>query len=188
MKQCDNASAGVLIERSPSPGHPRWLMTWRANFPHGVAPVAGHVFDEHKSYEDAAAAEVKEETGLDVTWLHPTGVGGWQPNRCRRKPGKLGTGHQWMVYTASVEGELSPSAREVKKARWLSRPEVQLLANRTVMYARGRICEAEFEDCPGIEPVWVGFLAQLDVIRVPAADMALTSGLAAEGGNGALPG
>lgn len=165
-RQCDNASAGVLIERDG-----RWLFLWRASFPPGVAPVAGHVFDEHRSYEDAARAEVKEEAGLSVESLSDTGTGRWRANRCRRVPGAMGQGHLWKVYTATVSGELAPSQREVKRARWLSRPQVQLLANRTMLRATGAISEEDFREYPGIEPVWVSFLVSLDLISMATSDL-----------------
>jgi ADP-ribose pyrophosphatase YjhB (NUDIX family) len=180
-KTCDNASVGVLIESYGRRGAPRWLFTWRNTFPFSVAPVSGHVFDEHGDYRDAAVAEVKEEVGLTVEELYPTMVGGWQPNRCCREPGPAGTGHAWQVFTATVSGELKPSDREVRQARWLLRDEVQLLANRTMLHAQGRVRAADFTECPGIEPVWVGFLAELDVIRMPVAGVELVRQLMAEG-------
>ena len=184
MKQCDNASVGVLAERTDGNGQPRWLFIWRNTFPFSVAPVSGHVFDEHLSYTDAARAELKEEAGLDVTEVHWTPVGGWRPNRCRREPGPKGTGHQWEIYVAYLGlqvPELKLSEREVKLARWLSAPQVQLLANQTVLYAHGRVSDSEFQDFPGIEPVWVGFLAELDVVRLPVADLLAVEQLAADG-------
>ena len=174
MKTCDNATVGVLIERDG-----RWLMIWRANFPPGVAPVAGHVYDEHASYEDAARAEVAEETGLHVEALSHTGILGWQPNRCRRAPGTLGIGHVWLIYLATVSGQVKPSEREAQTARWLSQPEIQVLAERTVRYARNEVTGEEFALDPGIEPVWVSFLVTLGLVFLPAEDMALVSSLAA---------
>lgn len=176
MVKCDNASVGVIIERDG-----RWLFIWRNTFPFSVAPVSGHVFDEHPGYRDAAVAEVKEEAGLTVEALYPTGVGGWRPNRCRREPGPAGTGHQWEVYTAVVSGELNPSPREVRLARWLSYPQVQLLANRTMLHAQGRISDRGWEESPGIEPVWTGFLAALGMIRLPDGDLRLIEASMAEG-------
>lgn len=184
MKRCDNASVGVIAEHTDGNGQPRWLFIWRNTFPFSVAPVSGHVFDEHSHYADAARAELKEEVGLDVTEVHRTPVGGWRPNRCRREPGPVGTGHQWEVYVAYLGTrvpELVPSEREVKTARWLNRAEVQFLANQTMLYARGRISEESYRGSPGIEPVWVGFLAELDVIRMAAADLELIAELMAEG-------
>lgn len=173
-KKCDNASVGVLIERQG-----RWLLLWRANPPVGIAPVAGHVFDEHKNYRDAAVAEVEEELGLTVEELRPAGVGGWRPNKCRREPGPKGTGHEWEVFTATVSGELRPSPAEASMARWLSHSQVQLLANRTLLHALGRVGDADFGEYPGIEPVWVEFLASLGVIRMSAFDLEMIARLAA---------
>lgn len=163
MSTCDNASVGVLAERTEH-GRTRWLFIWRNQWPLYVAPVAGHVYDEHSCYGDAARAEMREEAGLTVEALHVTGVGGWRPNRCRRNPGPNGAGHMWEVYTAKVSGELAPSGREVRRARWLSQPQVQLLANRTVLLATGRLDAEDYRENPGIEPVWMQFLAQMDLV------------------------
>lgn len=175
-KRCDNASVGVLAEQNG-----RWLFIWRNTFPFGVAPVSGHVFDEHKSYDEAARAEMEEEAGLQVESLYLTPAGGWRPNRCRREPGKLGTGHQWEVYTATVSGSLDISPREVRMARWLSQAQVQLLANRTMLAAQGRVSSGEWQEAPGIEAVWVGFLADLDLIRMSVENLALVADHMAEG-------
>jgi ADP-ribose pyrophosphatase YjhB (NUDIX family) len=175
-KRCDNASVGVLAERKG-----RWLFVWRNTFPFSVAPVSGHVFDEHRCYDEAARAEMREEAGLEVESLYLTPAGGWRPNRCRREPGPAGTGHLWEVYTATVSGELAPSQREVKQARWLGHAQVQLLANRTMLYAQNRVPEDEWRDSPGIEPVWVGFLADLDLVRMPVENLDLVARHAAEG-------
>jgi 8-oxo-dGTP pyrophosphatase MutT (NUDIX family) len=164
--RCDNASVGVLIAREDG----RYLMFDRATFPAGVAPCAGHVFDAHAGYADAARAEVREELGLTVERLEPTTVGGWRPNRCRRQPGPRGPGHDWRIYTAAVSGTLTPS-RETRNARWLDRGDMQRLADRTASYAHGELSGAEFRAAPGIEPVWVGFLDDLGLIRMSAADL-----------------
>lgn len=168
VKKCDNASVGVLAERNG-----RWLFIWRNTFPFSVAPVSGHVFDEHGSYRDAAVAEMREEAGLTVEGLFPTGAGGWRPNRCRREPGPAGTGHLWEVYRATVSGDLAPSPREVRLARWLSAPQMQLLANRTMLRAQGRVSDGSWDESPGIEPVWTGFLATLGMIRMSPGDLSL---------------
>lgn len=175
-KDCDSASVGVLAEQKG-----RWLFIWRGTFPYSVSPVSGHVFDEYESYEEAARARVREEAGLEVTALHLTPAGGWRPDRCSRTPGPLATGHAWEVYTATVSGTLDPSQREARTARWLSQPEVQLLANRTLLHAQGRIDTEDYRDSPGIEPVWVGFLADLDLVRMSLEDLGLVSRHMAEG-------
>lgn len=176
MKTCDSASVGVLAERTGPQGRARWLFIWRSTFPNGVAPVSGHVSGEHEHYADAARAALKEEAGLEVAEVHWTPVGGWRPDRCRHRPGAAGTGHQWEVYVAYLDGpepELKVPEREVRMARWLSAPQVQLLANRTLLYAQGRVAEGDWCNFPGIEPVWTGFLAELDVIRMRERDLEL---------------
>lgn len=176
-RQCDNASVGVMIHD----GDGRWLLFERAAFPVGIAPCAGHVFDEHRDYRDAACAEVEEELGLTVKRLYSAGVGGWRPNRCRREPGPRGTGHMWNVYTAEVSGELRPSPRETRGVHWLDEQDMQRLAGRTASYARGEISHAVFSAAPGIEPVWVTFLVALGMITMHVSDLAVIDQLAAAG-------
>jgi ADP-ribose pyrophosphatase YjhB (NUDIX family) len=173
-KQCDNASVGVMIQQDG-----RWLFFERATFPVGIAPCAGHVFDEHESYQDAAVAEVAEELGLAVKELQLTGVGGWRPNCCRREPGPQGTGHLWNVYTASVSGKLRPSPREARNVRWLEAEDMQHLAGRTAAYARSEMSSTMFAALPGIEPVWVSFLVALGMVSMRYSDLALIEQVAA---------
>jgi 8-oxo-dGTP pyrophosphatase MutT (NUDIX family) len=164
---CDNRSAGVII----ADGSGKYLLFDRATFPPGTAPVAGHV-DDHGTYEDAAIAEVREETGLTVTRLHEV-ASGWRDNKCRRKPGPKGVGHEWRVYTATVTGTLKPSPRETKNARWLTADELQVLADQTARYAYGAHCDL------GIEPVWCHWLAVAGLVSLPAADLAQVARIAA---------
>jgi 8-oxo-dGTP pyrophosphatase MutT (NUDIX family) len=149
VKICDNRSVGVII-RDPAR---RLLVFERATFPVGIAPVAGHV-DDHGSDEDAARAEVREEVGLTVTDLRLIGRV-WRGNRCRRSPGPRGIGHMWALFEADVTGDLDPSERETRNARWITEDEMVGLCHRTADYAAGRVTEAEFAASPGIEPVWV---------------------------------
>jgi ADP-ribose pyrophosphatase YjhB (NUDIX family) len=165
-KVCDNASVGVLITDDAG----RYLMFDRATPPPGCAPPAGHVWDDHRSYDDAARAEVSEEVGLTVETLERLPIGGWRHNRCRRTPGSRGLGHEWQVFRATVTGTLVPSVRETRNVRWLTVGEMQALAERTVSYAYAEMSDAEFARAPGIEPVWVGCLADLDLVSVSDAD------------------
>ncbi|MCX4682167.1 NUDIX hydrolase [Streptomyces sp. NBC_01433] len=160
MKACDNTSVGVVITDRQG----RYLMFDRATFPAGTAPAAGHI-DDHGSAEDAGRAEVEEELGLTVTGLTRV-TGCWRDNPCRRRPGTRGTGHDWTVYRATVTGDLTPSARETKNVRWIAPDALQELADRTVAYAQGRVTDAEFEAVPGIEPVWMQWLATIAAIHV----------------------
>jgi 8-oxo-dGTP pyrophosphatase MutT (NUDIX family) len=181
VKRCDNASVGVVIERDG-----RYLVFTRATFPAGVAPCAGHVFDDHDGYEAAAAAEAREELGLTVTSLDLAVAREWRANRCRRLRGPQGTGHWWQVYRATVSGTLRPSPRETRSARWADPAELQTLAARTARYARGEVTDGEFARNPGIEPVWVRWLCDLGVITASAfagreADLALIEHVAETG-------
>jgi 8-oxo-dGTP pyrophosphatase MutT (NUDIX family) len=172
VRACDNASAGVLIERAG-----RYLMLERARPPAGIAPAAGHVFDEHSSYADAAAAEVREELGLTVVSLEAV-TGGWRANRCRRGAGPRGYGHEWRVFRAAVTGDVSPSADETRGAIWLGAGDVEALAGRTIACARGQLDPAEFAARPGIEPVWVQWLADAGIITASPDDLAAVDVLA----------
>ena len=165
MKTCDNTSVGVLIRD----GYDRWLFFERATPPAGIAPPAGHV-DDHGTYEDAARAEVHEEVGLTVVDLQQV-TGGTRTNRCRRLVGKEGPVHHWRVYRATVTGGLKPSKRETRNARWLTREEIQSLAERTAEHAWGTVSDADFAADPGIEPVWVGWLAEVGLVGMLDADL-----------------
>ena len=177
--RCDNASAGILIRDD----HDRYLMFDRNTLPHGCAPCAGHVFDEHASYPDAARAEVAEEVGLAVEHLTSLPAGGWRDNRCNRRPGRLGVGHEWRIYQAEVSGELNPSPRETRNVRWLTLAEIQALAGRTAAHASGLVSAAEFAADPGIEPVWVRFLTDLHLITMAAGDLEAIERVACHGGH-----
>ncbi|WP_413116257.1 NUDIX hydrolase [Streptomyces sp. CY1] len=157
---CAHTSVGVLI-RSPD----GLLMFERRTPPAGIAPVAGHL-DQHGGPEAAAHAEVTEEVGLTVTHLHLL-LEQWRPNQCRRTPtGPVG--HHWWIFEAQVSGSLCPSAREVRTPRWIHPDQLQQYALRTAAYAEGRLSREKFEQEPGLEPVWVRFLHDLQLLTVPA--------------------
>jgi hypothetical protein len=174
-RTCDNTSVGVIIGDATG----QYLVFDRATFPPGTAPAAGHV-DGHGGFEAAARDEAAGELGLTVTGLCQVS-GGWRDNACRRAPGRLGTGHKWAVYRATAGGELRPSARETRNARWLTAGQLQDLADRTAVHANGFLTDDEFTASPGIEPVWVQWLADAGIIHVPAADLAAIDRLAARG-------
>jgi ADP-ribose pyrophosphatase YjhB (NUDIX family) len=170
--RCDNLSVGVLITDDQG----RYLLFRRARPPVGVAPPAGHV-DDHGSAEDAARAEVAEEVGLTVMSLTRV-AHGWRDNACRRRPGPRGVGHEWTVYRADVTGGLVSDTQEASDARWYTTREIQSLADRTVAYALGEVDEDRFVAAPGLEPVWVEFLAVAAVIDVAPSDLVVVDRLA----------
>lgn len=158
-KHCDHAAVGVLIS-SPA----GLLVFERARPPAGIAPVAGHV-DRHGGPEQAARAEVAEEVGLTVTSLYLLTTA-WRPNRCRR-PTSDRVGHYWSIYRARVSGQIRPSAQEVRAPRWLDSDELQQHALRTAAYAEGQLSEEQFRAKPGLEPVWIRFLHELQLMTLP---------------------
>jgi 8-oxo-dGTP pyrophosphatase MutT (NUDIX family) len=140
------------------------LVFERVRPPAGIAPVAGHV-DQHGGPEQAARAEVAEEVGLVVTSLDLL-LTAWRPNRCRR-PTTGHVGHHWRIYEAQASGPIRPSAPEVRAARWVHPDQLQQFAHRTASYAEGQLGEEEFAAQPGMEPVWVRFLHELQFVTLP---------------------
>jgi 8-oxo-dGTP pyrophosphatase MutT (NUDIX family) len=162
--RCDNRSVGVIAED----GYGNFLLFERAT-PAGIAPAAGHV-DNHGGWEETARAEVAEELGLTVVSLEHV-TGGWRPNACHREPGPRGPGHDWRVYRATVAGDLHPCPREARNVRWLNHRDVRELADRTAGYAAGRLTTADFAARPGIEPVWIQWLADAGIIDAARYDL-----------------
>ncbi|WP_219471270.1 NUDIX domain-containing protein [Nonomuraea rhizosphaerae] len=168
--QCCRTSVGVIIERDGA-----YLMFERAKFPPGIAPVAGHVLDEHGSFEAAAHAEVRQEVGLQIIDLTLVWAD-FAANRCRRQINTDEPGHEWQVYWARTRGELAPSAEETRNLRWVELAELQHLADVTVAYALGHLTDAEFAERPGLEPVWVQWffhLGHIELARDGDQDQAL---------------
>lgn len=152
IERCNNTSVGVLVERSGAV-----LLIERRKYPFGFAPPAGHV-DDGESFPDAASRELAEEVGLTATALTPiTGIRSVRRNRCRR-PG--GDWHQWVVYHASVTGDLATNPSEVVSARWVGPEELEELACRTRAYLAGEVPEEEWGRSPGLEPVWLEMLTE----------------------------
>ncbi|MFJ8752179.1 NUDIX domain-containing protein [Streptomyces sp. NPDC102441] len=156
--ECDHTSVGVLISS------PQGLLVFeRAAPPTGIAPVAGHI-DQHGGSEQAARTETAEEVGLAVTHLHLL-LTQWRPNRCRR-PTTEPVGHRWWIYQVQASGTMRPSDREVRAPRWIQPDQLQQHAHRTAAYAEGRLTEHEFTARSGLEPVWVRFLHDLQLITL----------------------
>ncbi|TYB71290.1 NUDIX hydrolase [Nonomuraea sp. PA05] len=160
MKTCDNTSVGAIILDQ----HGRLLVFDRNTDPPGVAGPAGHI-DDHGTAADAVIAEVAEEVGLTVTTLDLIAEE-WQPNQCRRLPGPAGVGHHWAIYRMQVTGDLAPSARETRNARWAGPAELQSLTQRTLQHAYRLVSNEEFRARPGIEPVWLLWLAAAGLVEV----------------------
>lgn len=178
---CDNTMAGVLITAEDG----RYLMLSHATWPDGIAPPAAHVrdYDRQGSYPGAVRALVAAQLRVSVRSLEQAAAGGWRDDRCCRPPGAHGRGHDWQVYTATVTGTAKPPRRRSHRPQWLGAGELQQLALRTAGYARGQLTDTQFFARPGIQPVWVAFLAGLGIITMPQEDLAAIDSIARTGGS-----
>ena len=153
-KVCDHKSVGILVRKNS-----KVLLIERGKYPWGFALPAGHV-DQDKFFKDAAKRELWEEVGLranDFKFL----IEGQKENPCRRGGGNW---HYWKIYEADVKGNIQRSQKETKQTRWLTRKQIQKLANKTDQYLKGKISESEWQKSPGLEPVWKEWLTELHII------------------------
>ena len=166
-KRCCGTSIGILIT-DPADRLPMGTRGW---WPHGTAPVAGHVRDAHTTVAEALVAEVREETGLAVT-----GSGllweGRLSNLCASLPAVPTPGHYWWVASATAEGTLTPAPGETKGAAWYTRRQVRALADATLAHYRGGGTPAEQPDA-SLEAVWLRLLFEVGRLEVTEDDLAL---------------
>jgi len=151
---CNHTSVGMLVFQEDA-----LLLIERKQFPPGFAPPAGHV-DDGEEYETAAVRELEEEVGLTKESIELLAEGR-KENRCRREGGGW---HYWKIYKIEASGELARSESETKQAGFYSAEELQSLAKRTEEYLEGNISQEEWEQSPGIEPVWYEWLKELRLI------------------------
>ncbi|HSX29003.1 MAG TPA: NUDIX hydrolase [Candidatus Saccharimonadales bacterium] len=160
-KVCDNRSVGVIISNSGG----KIALLKRAKFPIRMAPPAGHN-DDHGSPEQTAIDEVEEEIGLVIepSDLIPTAIAERRMNnKCRREGGDH---HVWWVYEVDqFLGDIDPDPEETQGAAWYSKKQLQRFADRTKAYKAGKIPEAEWEQNPGLEDVWIDFMRELGYIK-----------------------
>lgn len=153
-KVCDHKSVGIIVKREN-----KILFIERKKPPYGFAPPAGHV-DNKGSFENAAKEELKEEVGLTTTDLIPL-IEGRKNNPCRRKNGSW---HYWKIYKAKTKGKVERSESETKQVKWLKLKEIKSLAKKTNQYLKGKIDQEEWEQNPGLEPVWLEWFKELKFI------------------------
>lgn len=154
MIACDHTSVGILIWNRGA-----LLLIQRARPPFGFAPPAGHV-DNDASYEDAARRELKEETGLDAVALTLVAEGR-KSNPCRRPHG---TWHYWKIYKATYNGALRLNIDEATLARWAHKEDLGILAGLTHEFLLGGLSDSEWQQNPGIEPVWYEWFHEMGII------------------------
>lgn len=175
---CDGNSVGVLIFDSLD----RLLMITRAKAPSGIAPVAGHVRDNNPEFThlDAAVVEANEEVGLaiakeDLEEVYERHL----PNRCGATVQAEPAGHQWLVYqTREWSGTIRRAPGEVREFGWYEPAQIQVLAERTIAYAHGKVSESSWQKAPGLEPAWVDILTAIPPVEGdPAKTMVRISDL-----------
>lgn len=162
-KTCDHRSVGVIIRNEDDD----YLLLTRAKPPSGRAPVAGHV-DEHGDWLAAAVAETVEEVGVRAAGRLNYVADGTLPNICRRTPTHPVPGHAWMIYQAVVPlgTVIRPDAEETRGAAWYTPQQLQELAEVTVLWCTGGISDKSWYADPGLEPVWVHWLAVTGHIQI----------------------
>jgi ADP-ribose pyrophosphatase YjhB (NUDIX family) len=168
MKTCDHKSVGVVIIDQAG----RFLLLTRAKPPAGRAPVAGHV-DEHGDFEHAGIVESMEEVGLHVDHLTHLAQG-HLPNICRRPPSHAThDGHDWVIYRTYVRDDhgLAFSEDEARGGGWYTAVQLQELAERTILWATGKVSDAGYNENPGLEPVWVHWMTRLGYTRIGPRSM-----------------
>ncbi|HEY4518309.1 MAG TPA: NUDIX domain-containing protein [Candidatus Paceibacterota bacterium] len=155
IKKCDHKSVGMLVWKDGS-----LLLIERMKPPYGFAPPAGHV-DEDGTFEEAAKRELKEEVGLDTTYIELM-IEGRKENPCRREGGGW---HFYKVYKVEAAGDVKRSEDETKQARFFTKNELLALAAKTEKYLAGNIEQGEWEKSPGLEPVWYEWLKELKILK-----------------------
>ncbi len=158
---CNNGSVGVLVtrRRPGGDGERELLLIERLKVPYGFAPPAGHP-ERGETAPVTAEREVGEEVGLRglvLSALSDPGVNGHYRNACRRPGGGY---HFWLFYEAEVPSSVrvSASPAETKSHRWVTRAELQGLADLT---AAASPEEQRTPGFKGLEPVWCSVLSAL---------------------------
>ena len=172
---CDNKSVGLIIEDERG----RMAVIFKRNYPKSYAFIAGHV--DGIDVKEAARKETLEEGGLTlgrfVEVFHEN-----LSNPCKRSGG---TRHNWTVYeTYDWDGEFRASS-DAKEARWMEPQEFKKIVARTEYFMKKLAVrwdnideltraifgdpatprtDPEWEQDPGLEPVWYYILKRLGKI------------------------
>lgn len=158
-KICDNTSVGMIVNH---PDRKSIAILKRAKFPFGYACPAGHI-DGDENPEKAAQRELKEEVGLDGrSTTFRVVYEGRKENPCRRQGGNW---HHWTIFRAEATSSvIVRSEDETVEADWYTQEQIQQLAKRTQQYIDGLVTEQEWEEDPGLEPIWFEFLEGLGIV------------------------
>lgn len=153
-KICDHTSVGMLVWQND-----KLLLIERKKFPFGFAPPTGHV-DGDVDFVTSAKRELSEEVGLETVRIELL-IEGRKDNVCRREDGSW---HYWKIYQMETAGEAKRSEDETKQAGFYDKEALLKLADKTERYLRGEIEQTDWEQSPGLEPVWYEWLKELKII------------------------
>jgi ADP-ribose pyrophosphatase YjhB (NUDIX family) len=154
-KKCDHTSVGMIVWKND-----RLLLIERKKPPFGFALPAGHVDEDGDDFEKAAQRELSEEVGLNTKAIK-LATEGRRENPCRREGGSW---HYWKIYEIKTAGEINRSEDETKQAGFYDKDELNALASRTERYLRGEVKQDDWEQNPGLEPVWYEWLKEIKII------------------------
>ncbi len=150
LKICCGTSVGCIVINQ----NHEFLLIKRTKGVLGYAPVGGHALDEHKSFADAAVAELSEEVGIEIEekdLQEIMNARGTYSNKCSRMNGDK---HEWKIYLVNVSGRPGKSTSDdgVKGFEWVKRDKILELANKTREWIKNG---SKQEDEDHLEPVWV---------------------------------
>jgi len=152
-KVCDHKSVGMIIKRGGN-----ILLIERKKPPFGFAPPAGHL--DSDTFDHSAIRETEEEVGLKTKEIKLL-IEGRKENKCRRSGGDW---HYWKIYEVETEGDINRSENETKQAGWYNLEQIKNLVNRTEKYLAGLIPETEWQQSPGLEPVWCEWFKEFGIL------------------------
>ncbi|WP_370013301.1 NUDIX domain-containing protein (plasmid) [Nocardiopsis sp. LDBS0036] len=175
LKRCCGTSVGGRLTRtSPVTGETEFAILGRGWWPPAWGLFAGHARDHGQpDFQAAAAAEGSEELGIRVTGLTELFTV-HLPNLCASLPAQPVAGHLWTVYDVQTPTTtLTPAPGETTGAEWVTREELQRLADVTIRFAHsGR--PAREQHRMSLEAVWVELLARTgDIVATDAARAAV---------------
>lgn len=177
-KRCCGTSVGGRLTRvSPVTGETEFAILGRAWWPPAWGLFAGHARDHgQKDFREAVVAEGSEELGITVTGLRELFTV-HLPNLCASLPAQPVAGHLWTVFNVqTADTVLTPAPGEATGAEWVTREELQRLADVTIGFAHSRRPARE-QHRLSLESVWVELLVRTGDIVATDADRAAVARL-----------
>lgn len=173
-KQCDNKSAGEIIRDAHG-----IVLIERLNYPRSFALPAGHL--DGDDFASCAIRETREEVGITIE-KNKKVWGGVIDNPCKREGGSR---HEWVVFEAQAWHGPLKEGSDAKRAFWADEVTLKHLTGRTEYFLEkyslrpeqvGDLTikifgdpqmpkiDLEWQENPGLEPVWYFILKKLDII------------------------